>query len=283
MAYLTVDREFAMKTSSLRTSAVFGFLACVTLFSGCTTVFSVHPGNTDVVRGKAVAVRAMVAKGTPPKTLGILTRKPTTAGWGEPIAMEPNNGDFTYTFVGIKEGFEYRLDVNAEGAGPYMVAVSESSDYDEGHKAAIDYLSGDLLDYQIVIRLRKLEEGNRENFLQGFASAFSEKNLGEKGDRYAKVLRGAIATDSFDIAFEWGIKHVNAEVTNAQVQTLIRGSIGVSGGVALGWKAGYIKGFSEEVAKKKTAGAQPLELPDEIGLYRRAESMYEALRAASGR
>jgi len=244
---------------------------------------SVRPGNYAIKQGESVKVDVTVTQGVVPKTIGIQTKKPSATEWTDPIPMEPNDGGYVYTFEDVQDSFEYKLNVNAEGTGPFLIAVTpRSTEYKSGRKAGKDYLNGDLTDYRLVIMLRALKEARRDEFIEGFISVFAEEGLHDKGQRYAKIISGALAGDVYEPAYEYGTKHVNDQITDVQIQELIRRSLGVSGSVALGWKAGYIHGFMREMARKKVPGHYVVNEQEKGEFYKQAEAMYEALRAATG-
>jgi hypothetical protein len=151
-----------------------------------------------------------------------------------------------------------------------------------GLQATKNYIAGNLADYRLIIMLHSIESAGRNDFLAGFVEAFSQTGKREDGNKYAKVLEGAVTGSQFETAREMGAKHAQRLVTNSQIQDLIHGSIGLSGSIALGWKAGYIEGFKTQRVLDKHQGKIPNEQVQEE-LYKEAAATYNALRAATGR
>lgn len=153
-----------------------------------------------------------------------------------------------------------------------------SPHYEPGYKAAKDYMAKQLTDYRLVIVLNDIASDGREGFLAGFAAAFTEANKQADGIKYSEVLLKAVTGDQFDRARKTGTKHAGRLITNSQIQSLIHGSLGISGSVTLGWKAGYIQGFKTQ----KVSEAKSPDKKTEERFYKEAAAMYNALRAAIG-
>ena len=252
---------------------VIGILCC-----GCEPIkFTVEPGDTSVLYGGSVPVRITPVGQPPPKTVGIKSRKPGSETWSEPVALSLTEGQYTYTFANVGEELEYVLDVNAEGAGPYRITVKLTREYKAGYSLAEKYRKAEVGGYRLVIELQSLLAPGREEFLRGFMDVYAGAGAGAEGKKHVEILRQAVAGDNFELALEQGARHANNQVTDAQVQMLIRRSIGVSKGIELGWKAGYIEGYKREMAKAATSAVQPaIQLEN---LYSQAQAMYDALRA----
>jgi hypothetical protein len=144
----------------------------------------------------------------------------------------------------------------------------------QGYDNALKYRAGDLPAYRIVIRMSLLSEHDKKEFLDGFQIAYKDANEDQKGKEYATILRQALQGGFYDEAIRQGRKYVSGEVTDVRVQELISGSVGLSRSSGLGWKAGYIVGFAQEMAQQ-TAGF-------EERFYQQAETKYNALRGALG-
>jgi len=147
--------------------------------------------------------------------------------------------------------------------------------YKAGYNTARNFMSGRLAEYQLVITLHGILFDDRSEFLEGFKMAYVEGEKSEQGQKYAEILSEAVKAGTFEEAKERGIQHAKKLTTDAQIQNLIRGSLGISRSKALAWKAGYIEGF--KIGWQQVSSGQ-----DTQCLYKRAEAMYEALRAASG-
>ncbi len=150
--------------------------------------------------------------------------------------------------------------------------------YKKGHAAAENFIADRLEDYRIVILLEKMNVSEREQFLKGFLAAYDEAEQSQKGQRYAEILSEAVKGGTFEEAIDRGIPHAKKLTTDAQIQTLIRRSIGISRSGALAWKAGYIEGFKKGLMEDR----RPANKAEQEKLYEKGEAMYEALRAASG-
>ncbi len=149
--------------------------------------------------------------------------------------------------------------------------------YSMGHDAAKDFIANQLAGYRMVIMLEGMNADERDQFFQGFLAAYDDSGQKEKGKRYTGTLREAVKGSTFQEAKRQGELHANKKTTDARIQSLIRRSLGISRSVALAWKAGYIEGFKEGLLN----GRKPVDKTVD-GLYRKADAMYEALRAATG-
>jgi hypothetical protein len=143
-----------------------------------------------------------------------------------------------------------------------------------GYESAVEYRAGELPEYRLVIALGSLSDRGREEFLRGFRTAYFDANDGPRGQRYAEVLKQALEGGHYEEAIVQGRKYVSGETTDSRVQGLISGSVGLSRGSDLGWKAGYIAGFAREMAKQRSGL--------EENFYRQAETKYNALRSPLG-
>jgi hypothetical protein len=144
----------------------------------------------------------------------------------------------------------------------------------QGYESAVEYRGGDLPAYKIVIQLSLLSENGRNEFLEGFQTAYMDANETQKGKEYATILRQALQGGFYDEAVIQGRKYVSGAITDVRIQELISGSVGLSRSSGLGWKAGYIVGFAQEMARQG-AGF-------EEAFYQQAETKYNALRGALG-
>lgn len=255
-------------------------LLAALLISGCSPLrFTVKPGNVSVDPGETVSVTAEPSKKGVLREIGIKYRKADNDTWEKRVTLKSSDDIFQHVFNDVREDLEYVLDVSkpSEGIGPYRITVIPYPEaYKAGYGMAELYRLGNIKDYMLVIELYTLSATEKAEFLQGFESAYAQFNEAEKGREYAQLLRESISGDSFKQGYEQGQKHVNNEVTDAQIQTLIGRSIGVSRPVTLGWKAGYIKGYT----KIELLSKPPAEELHEV--YREGQAMYDALRAVIG-
>lgn len=123
-----------------------------------------------------------------------------------------------------------------------------------------------------------MNSDQRGHFLKGFSTAYTDATQSEKGQKYTATLSGAVESDTFEEAKKRGLLHAKDKTTDAQIQSLIKRSFGISRSASLAWKAGYIEGFKDALPDSEKAD-------DKTGLdnlYKKAEAMYEALRAATG-
>ncbi|MFC1653085.1 hypothetical protein ACFL3F_05130 [Planctomycetota bacterium] len=153
--------------------------------------------------------------------------------------------------------------------------------YIDGREEGARYLENNLADYEVVAELFELNATERQSFLDGFARSVQDAGHPSDAVTFRQILLEAITGNQFSRASEMGSKHVLHTVTNEQVQGVIHSSLGVSRGVVLGWKAGYIKGFkAQRVAQTTAKGSVDEEIIEE--LRQEAAATYFALRAAIG-
>jgi len=112
---------------------------------------------------------------------------------------------------------------------------------------------------------------NRNEFLRGFNEAYAEANDSARGKKLVVFLKQSLKGGIYEQAFEIGKKHVNSQITDSFIQTVISRTLGL-GGFELGWKAGCIEGLVQEMFKK-TDG-------DKENLYQEAEITYNSLKSA---
>ena len=144
------------------------------------------------------------------------------------------------------------------------------------------YIEEGLPDYVLVWNLYDIRTNLRGDFLEGFAEGLSQAGAGDAATAYCTVLHDALEGNQFQTAKDLGTKHAAKALTNEQIQGTIHSSLGVSKGVALGWKAGYIKGFAAQRVADTAASASVGEKRIEQ-LRAEALATYNALRAAIGR
>ena len=153
--------------------------------------------------------------------------------------------------------------------------------YLQGQETARQYAARDVADYQVVWRLYDLLADQREDFLEGYEAGFSGTGDPNSAATYRIILEEAVTGKQFDTAMDLGAKHAAKAVTNEQIQGIIHSSLGVSQGVALGWKGGYIRGF----AAQRIADTAAADAVDELSiaqLHKEAAATYHTLRAAIG-
>ncbi len=151
----------------------------------------------------------------------------------------------------------------------------------DGQRAAQQYVAGELTDYETVWKVYDLDAGDWQPFLDGFAEGLAGAGKQTQAAAYRAVLEEAITGNQFQAAKDLGSKHARKAVTNEQIQGVIHSSLGVSRGVALGWKAGYIRGFAAQRVAERAAIAFVNEKT--IREFRQeAVTAYCALRAAIG-
>jgi hypothetical protein len=163
-----------------------------------------------------------------------------------------------------------------------VVVQNESNNYcsslcQSGYDYAVRYREGDLPAYRIVIELRLLAESEREEFLNGFQRAYNEANDRQRGIEYSNILSQALEGGFYDEAFKQGKLYVSGEITDIRIQELISGSVGLSRGSGLGWKAGYIAGFAHEMVRRGSGF-----IGNEDIFYSQGETKYNALRGPLG-
>lgn len=153
--------------------------------------------------------------------------------------------------------------------------------YLQGQETARQYGAGNVADYEVVWRLYDLLAGQREEFLDGFEAGYSDAGGADSAATYRTVLEEAVTGKQFDTAEGLGAKHAAKAVSNEQIQGIIHSSLGVSRGVALGWKGGYIRGF----AAQRIADTAAADTVDELSIaqfHKEAAATYHTLRAAIG-
>ena len=151
----------------------------------------------------------------------------------------------------------------------------------EGQEAGRHYAEEGLPAYVLVWRLYEVRTNLRGEFLDGFEAGLAKAGATASATAYRVVLQDAMSGNQFETARDLGAKHAAQAVTNEQIQGTIHSSLGVSQGVALGWKAGYIKGFaSRRIAD--TAAAASVNESRMSELQTEAAATYHALRAAIG-
>jgi hypothetical protein len=143
-----------------------------------------------------------------------------------------------------------------------------------GYESATAYRAGELPEYRLVIALGSLSDNGRNEFLRGFRTAYFDADDGPRGQEYSEILKQSLEGGHYEEAVVQGKKYVSGETTDARVQELIGGSVGLTRGSGLGWKAGYITGFSREMARQRSGV--------EENFYRQAETKYNALRSPLG-
>jgi hypothetical protein len=153
--------------------------------------------------------------------------------------------------------------------------------YLDGRQAAQQYAAGDLTDYELVWKVYDVGASARQPFLDGLAEGLQQAGKAAEAETYRTLLAEAVTGNQFATAKDVGAKHARRAITNEQVQGVIHSSLGVSRGVALGWKAGYIRGFAaQRLADTAAAGAVDQRA---IGrFHKEAAVVYHALRAAIG-
>ena len=138
--------------------------------------------------------------------------------------------------------------------------------YEQGQKCGLKFRNDQLRAYRVVIELHSSSDRNK--FLRGFKGAYTKASDTGLGEEWGEVLKESVEGGIYEQAFEQGEKHVRGQVSNAQIQTFIRRTIGLARSFELGWKAGYIDGF---IQGKSEPGS----------FYEQAETMYRMCRAAT--
>jgi hypothetical protein len=153
--------------------------------------------------------------------------------------------------------------------------------YLTGRDVGGQYAGGESPDYAVVWSLYEIRTNLRDDFLEGFAEGLTRAGGGDSAADLCEVLQDAMSGNQFETARDLGAKHAAHALTNEQIQGTIHSSLGVSRGVALGWKAGYIKGFAAQrtanIAAAGTVGEARIKQS-----HTEAAAMYHALRAAIG-
>jgi hypothetical protein len=220
--------------------------------------------------------------GSPPQTIGINLKR--AGKLSETMNVNLKNGKYNYTFDNVNEDIECIIEPRSFivfeiglGVGPYKLLSHPSSinvpNYQNGYKRGREHRRGEVRDYRLVIELYPMSPSNRDKFLMGFQAAYIEANDSLQSEKYVNIMKQSLSGEVYEQAFETAKKHVNNQVTDAFIQTAINRSIGL-GGFELGWKAGYIEGFVQEMSKKRAS--------DKEALYIEAETKYDALRKSLG-
>jgi hypothetical protein len=153
--------------------------------------------------------------------------------------------------------------------------------YLTGRDVGGQYAAGELPDYAVVWSLYEIRTNLRSDFLEGFAEGLTRAGAGASAESFCEVLQDSMSGNQFETARDLGTKHAADALTNEQIQGTIHSSLGVSRGVALGWKAGYIKGFAAQrtanIAATGTVGEARIKQS-----HAEAATMYHALRASIG-
>lgn len=150
----------------------------------------------------------------------------------------------------------------------------------EGQQAAQQYAAGTIKDYELVWKLYDLNLDERAPFLDGFVEGFTKAGYPSKGIEYRARLEDAVSGDQFRAAVGLGSRHAARVVTNEQTEGVIRSSLVVSPGISLGWKAGYIRGFSAQ-RLADVAARETVNETTRRQLHVEAAAAYHALRAAA--
>lgn len=241
-----------------------------------------------VKRGRQWCANGLVVRGKP-KTVRLMWRE---EGESEDWAASDSNG--TYVADNVGQILRYMIDVNAletpilkrfgKAEGPYEILLPETKAYLKGRELGSLHRSGQLRTYRLLIVLFELYsppsetyDHDRDEFLRGFRTAYAEaKGDAELASRVVDVLKQSMSTASgrYREALAYGKRHVNNDVTDAEIERFIRLTINEPG-CELGVKAGYIEGIVQGHPK-----------PDQESSYENAELMYLSfvpLRRGSGR
>lgn len=157
-----------------------------------------------------------------------------------------------------------------------------SVSYLEGKEIGGQYVAGEITDYELVWAAYDHGADTRGQFLDGFAAALAATDRGAQAAGHRVVVDEAVSGNHFETARDLGTRHAGGLITNEQIQGVIHSSLGVSRGVSLGWKAGYIRGFGAQcVADEAATGSVDEEKIQ--ACHQEAAATYDALRAAIGR
>lgn len=281
--------QFDSNMKTAMRSLLIVVLCCLGLLVyGCATLY-VQPAtlqqdsvDVTVTVDNQRTPNGLAIIGFPPKEIGINLKRAGKLIETRNVSLK--KGRYTHTFVNIgkDKDFKYIIEPRTfvvfevgQGAGPYKMPSSQPSsnvpNYKKGHKRAQEYRDGQVRDYRLVIELYLLSPTNRDKFLLGFQAAYVQANDRAEGQKYVNILKQSLAGGVYEQAFEIGKKHANRQITDALIQTTIGRSLEL-GGFELGWKAGYIEGFVQQMSKKKDG--------DKESLYHEAETMYNSLRSA---
>lgn len=175
-----------------------------------------------------------------------------------------------FSFSVLVSGCGNQSNMQAKGSCCGMWTTVRS----QGYENAIKYRAGELPAYRLVIAMDSMSEHERKEFLRGFRMAYFDANDDSQGQLYSDILRQSLEGGFYAAAVKQGRHYVSGQTTDARVQELIGGSVGLTRGSDLGWKAGYISGFAREMARQRSGY--------EERYYQEAETKYNALRGALG-
>jgi hypothetical protein len=144
-----------------------------------------------------------------------------------------------------------------------------------GYESAQRYQDGQIKSYRLVISLHTLSEPGRVEYLRGFKKAYDDVNDSRLGQEYVDILTQTLAHGDYQQAVEIGRKYVKGQAADGRIQELIGRSVGLSRAYSLGWKAGFVEGFTKEIRARRPES-------DEERVYLQAETKYNALRAPLG-
>lgn len=153
--------------------------------------------------------------------------------------------------------------------------------YLKGRDIGRQYAEEGLPDYAVVWSLYDVRTNLRNDFLDGFAEGLTRAGKTDSAAACRTILQDAMSGNQFETGKALGTKHAAKAVTNEHIQGTIHSSLGVSRGVALGWKAGYIKGFAAQRVADIAASATVDEARIQK-LHAEAAATYHALRGAIG-
>ena len=145
----------------------------------------------------------------------------------------------------------------------------------EGYESAQRYQDGKIKSYRLVISLHTLSGPDRDEYLRGFKKAYDDVNDSRLGQEYVDILTQTLAHGDYQQAVEIGRKYVKGQAADGRIQELIGRSVGLSRAYSLGWKAGFVEGFTKELLAQRPES-------DEERVYLQAETKYNALRAPLG-
>lgn len=156
-----------------------------------------------------------------------------------------------------------------------------SASYLQGRDVGRRYGAKELPDYALVWSLSEIRTDLRADFLDGFQAGLTQSGAADAATAWRTVLQDAVSGSQFETARELGGRHAAGTISSEQIQGTIHSSLGVSRGVALGWKAGYIKGYA---ARRITDVAAAERISDKRikELHAEAAATYHALRASIG-
>jgi hypothetical protein len=167
-----------------------------------------------------------------------------------------------YIFSNISES---QADVDNSNSN---VLPSGSTGYQLGYQAALDYQAGKIKDYEIVLQM-STSSSARQEFIEGFKRAYVDAGESEKAEEFSDLLDGAYPY--IEAGERIGFLHGTDDIMDDAVQNAIKNSVmGTTRSHALGWKAGYVRGFATTYDGE---GDDPM---------REGVAMYDALRAVFG-